>query len=193
MYCVLVSASGRVQSWCCNPSKKRLAADANFRREGFVVVLASERELSREDPAFLSLRPEDQCHGAHRRRAAVASFGKTEHWSHEDAFKDSQAANRRQRRLGRAQQSVVAYGENRGKEPGPSDSACGKFSPASSSESGHQPAAQRSSKRQGEKQWVSRCHKASRTRRVPSTPRASRPASVRDGRGSLAAIERGSP
>ena len=28
MYCVLVSASSRVQSWCCSPSKERLAARA---------------------------------------------------------------------------------------------------------------------------------------------------------------------
>ena len=45
------------------------------------------------------------------------SFGETEHWSCEDALKNFQAIDRRQHYIGRARQSVVLYGENRGKEP----------------------------------------------------------------------------
>src|SRR4029453_14368462 len=81
------------------PLKEAPSDGCQFRREGFVVVLASKREFDREDTALLSLRPEDQCHRPHRRRATVESFGKTEQWSCKDAFKDFQAIDRRQRCL----------------------------------------------------------------------------------------------
>src|SRR5215471_18745647 len=115
MYCVFVSASGRVQSWRCKPSKKAPGGGCQFRRESFVIILASERKFSRE--ALLSLRPQDQCYRAGRRRAAVASIREMEHWSFEDAFKDFQLIDRRQRCLGRARQFVMLYGEHRGKKP----------------------------------------------------------------------------
>src|SRR5215831_21022541 len=80
MYCVFVSASGRVQSWRCKPSKKAPGGGCQFRRESFVIILASERKFSREDATLLSLRPQDHCHRAGCRRAAVASIREMEHW-----------------------------------------------------------------------------------------------------------------
>src|SRR4029434_8365638 len=68
------------------PLKEAPSDGCRFRREGFVVVLASKREFDGEDTALLSLRPENQCHRAHRRRATVESFGKMEQWSCKDAF-----------------------------------------------------------------------------------------------------------
>src|SRR5215471_15206095 len=68
--------------------KKAPGGGCQFRRESFVIILASERKFSREDAALLSLRPQDQCHRAGRRRAAAASIREMEHWSFEDAFKD---------------------------------------------------------------------------------------------------------
>src|SRR5215468_9366967 len=116
MYCVFVSASGRVQSWRCKPSKKRLAADANS-GEKASSSSSHRKENSAEDAALLPLRPQDQCHRAGRRRAAAASIREMEHWSFEDAFKDFQLIDRRQRCLGRARQFVMLYGEHRGKKP----------------------------------------------------------------------------
>src|SRR5262249_10335154 len=51
MYCVLVSASGRVQSWYCNPSKKRLAADANSGEK------ASLSSSHRKENSAVRMRP----------------------------------------------------------------------------------------------------------------------------------------
>src|SRR5215510_8649746 len=51
MYCVFVSASGRAQSWDCNPSKKRLAADANSGEK------ASSSSSDRKENSAVRMRP----------------------------------------------------------------------------------------------------------------------------------------
>jgi hypothetical protein len=46
-----VSASGRAQSWCCNPSKKHLAAEANSGEK------ASLSSLNRKENSAVRIRP----------------------------------------------------------------------------------------------------------------------------------------